>query len=556
MNSGPHHGHYVSIIKTLGKWLVFDDDNVYEIGEGDIAKYFGESNSGSAYVLYYQAADIDLSSLGLRSSRPESVSNMTPPRPVSPIQTQPAVPPGLSEPDDSSSNSSDSPPPATPASSSPPNPIIQKTPAYELPKLITPILPDSRATVEEADNSVPITPTSRPKNPFLGALRRHPSTSGTPPVERPGTSSTNDSTSATDHAKPPFIERKPLPSASAPSLVHDPTPVELPPPLPIRLTPSLGTSNNKEERNPKEVEKGTWFGKRKSIRLSGKLLRTDEAPLPSSPAVHKADDEQHGHQHWYKPNVRWGEKLRPPSTGEIPSGFIPEETTSPRPKSSAGPAKSRVILPRSVPGTNPDKRLSTQHPQGLTPTSLPTSSPTPLQRPSTSTSSVNEPRLDNGPTRKTSLMQLSGDHKPQYKRESKPSIPALPRGMTLPVKMPSGYDMNRDLPAPPPPAPASHNRQTSNGYHMHMSEPESLLDKGMSRSPGDYALREDLDEARPLPPGSLSLSMGANNSSSSAGSTGSNPMKRATRKLSLTAPMLGFGKKDKDKNRYKERDGH
>jgi ubiquitin carboxyl-terminal hydrolase 9/13 len=50
----------------MGSWLVFDDDNVYPIPEADIPKYFGESNSGSAYILYYQAADIDLSALGLR----------------------------------------------------------------------------------------------------------------------------------------------------------------------------------------------------------------------------------------------------------------------------------------------------------------------------------------------------------------------------------------------------------------------------------------------------------------------------------------------------------
>ncbi|KAJ6550839.1 hypothetical protein DFH09DRAFT_925668, partial [Mycena vulgaris] len=54
IGNGPHHGHYISIIKTMGTWLVFDDENVYPITEADIPKYFGQSNSGSAYVLYYQ----------------------------------------------------------------------------------------------------------------------------------------------------------------------------------------------------------------------------------------------------------------------------------------------------------------------------------------------------------------------------------------------------------------------------------------------------------------------------------------------------------------------
>jgi hypothetical protein len=65
-NSGPHHGHYVSLIKTLGTWLLFDDDTVSLVAEHDIPRYFGDSPAGSAYVLYYQAADIDLPALGLR----------------------------------------------------------------------------------------------------------------------------------------------------------------------------------------------------------------------------------------------------------------------------------------------------------------------------------------------------------------------------------------------------------------------------------------------------------------------------------------------------------
>ncbi|KAJ3861914.1 hypothetical protein EV359DRAFT_15055, partial [Lentinula novae-zelandiae] len=54
LGNGPHHGHYISIIKTLGTWFVFDDDNVYPIPEKDIPKYYGDSNAGSAYVLYYE----------------------------------------------------------------------------------------------------------------------------------------------------------------------------------------------------------------------------------------------------------------------------------------------------------------------------------------------------------------------------------------------------------------------------------------------------------------------------------------------------------------------
>lgn len=63
--SGPHHGHYIAIIKAHGTWLLFDDDNVEPIREVDIPKYFGESPGGEGYVLFYQAVDLDLASLGI-----------------------------------------------------------------------------------------------------------------------------------------------------------------------------------------------------------------------------------------------------------------------------------------------------------------------------------------------------------------------------------------------------------------------------------------------------------------------------------------------------------
>jgi ubiquitin carboxyl-terminal hydrolase 9/13 len=43
---------------------------VYSIPEQDISKYFGDSNAGAAYLLYYQAADIDRAALGLHMPSP------------------------------------------------------------------------------------------------------------------------------------------------------------------------------------------------------------------------------------------------------------------------------------------------------------------------------------------------------------------------------------------------------------------------------------------------------------------------------------------------------
>ncbi|OAD06163.1 hypothetical protein MUCCIDRAFT_120070, partial [Mucor lusitanicus CBS 277.49] len=58
IGSGPHHGHYVAIVKSNGQWMLFDDDVVTQIQEEDIQKYFSDlPGSGSGYVLFYQAVD-------------------------------------------------------------------------------------------------------------------------------------------------------------------------------------------------------------------------------------------------------------------------------------------------------------------------------------------------------------------------------------------------------------------------------------------------------------------------------------------------------------------
>ncbi|KAF9544693.1 hypothetical protein EC957_011800 [Mortierella hygrophila] len=64
IGSGPHHGHYVAVVKHEDKWLIFDDETVETIDETDIHKYFGDSAQlGSGYVLFYQARDLDMSTI-------------------------------------------------------------------------------------------------------------------------------------------------------------------------------------------------------------------------------------------------------------------------------------------------------------------------------------------------------------------------------------------------------------------------------------------------------------------------------------------------------------
>ncbi|KAG1473166.1 hypothetical protein G6F56_001110 [Rhizopus delemar] len=68
IGSGPHHGHYVAIVKSNGQWMLFDDDVVTQIQEEDIQKYFSDlPGSGSGYVLFYQAIDLDMNAINIPS---------------------------------------------------------------------------------------------------------------------------------------------------------------------------------------------------------------------------------------------------------------------------------------------------------------------------------------------------------------------------------------------------------------------------------------------------------------------------------------------------------
>lgn len=64
IGAGLHHGHYVAIVRSGDKWLLFDDDTVSTVEESDIQKYYGDTPGyGSGYVLFYQAVDLDTESL-------------------------------------------------------------------------------------------------------------------------------------------------------------------------------------------------------------------------------------------------------------------------------------------------------------------------------------------------------------------------------------------------------------------------------------------------------------------------------------------------------------
>ncbi|KAJ7610881.1 hypothetical protein FB45DRAFT_327113 [Roridomyces roridus] len=545
IGNGPHHGHYISIIKTMGSWLVFDDENVYPITEADIPKYFGESNSGSAYVLYYQAADIDLPALGLRPPPvtipppvPVEVSSHLEPSPLlSPIMNPP-LPPGLVE-DPDLSDTSDPPVPVTP-----PSP------------------PDSRPAIDisipaHVEDVAPVSSPSKPKNLFH--IRRTPSTSARPPSSsaRPSTSGAAEGrrsapdrslqSNGASHTSPSDDDAKPL----IPPAV---------PPLP---------ASDKDKRHEPGRKSSKWFGKRKSFR-SDKGSLVDE--IPPSPVLSSRAAEtmsQASSSTWLLTSKHASDKKsRRPSEPGLANGSktISAAATRPKPTGGAlntkgdhengmngydspspGSASSSFV---SVGGSTsvshaahsvvefPPPRTSSLAPPPLPPPPLP-GPPSPL--------------LTKIPFHKKSLSSLPSP-KDKTKSRALPVVDPGPRPATAgassggapdaspPRPLPPLPPLLKELAGQPPPVPFIH---VPNGEVPH--------------TPVDTLASETLtmtDEPDPMPPPpaspvALSSLAGTNHSgtstTSSSGSGGILNHKRASRKMSLTSPLagLGFGKKDK-----------
>ncbi|KAF7303112.1 cysteinease [Mycena kentingensis (nom. inval.)] len=563
IGNGPHHGHYISIIKTMGSWLVFDDDTVSSITEADIPKYFGESNSGAAYVLYYQAVDIDLPALGLRPpvSPTAHVTELEPVMviaPGSPAPANPPLPPGLVEEPDTS-DTSDSVVPVTP-------------PTPSEPRLHIDVVASSLAEEHQAiQHSI-----GKKGSNFFG-MRRTPSTSarangsdGRHSFQSNGAAST---LTLDDDSKPLLP-----PAALAPPV----------PPLPQSIAASNGKDKEKEKAKKEEKEKKGWFGKRRSLKGLDKRRSglVEEAP-PASPVLSSRTPETVSQTSsgstWFLSSGPSQEKRRPSESAVLDALSTSEKTVSPaktRPKSTggglvvrseredrvngydshSGSASSSFVSVGASTGPQlvefPPARVSSlsHAPQPPPPPpELPT--PAPLTLPTKkSLTNLSSPKKSKGPP--TAV--------PQPRPSTANAVTDSASHPVLSRPLPPVPSLRDPLPPPPPPIPPLPFDGVISS-RISFDKSKLRLD-GIANGRGEY---EDESRAELPVPTSPTLSatgspigldtLAAGNHSASSNGSGSavsgsstSSPRRPVRKLSLSAPFLGLGgkkKEEKDKEK-------
>lgn len=199
--SGPTHGHYVTVVKSEdGSWVMCDDENIEPISEDDLANYFGDSITGAGYVLFYQAADLDLRSLGLKKI-PEP--KIRPEMPKELVKEAKKVLEPQSTPADSPAMAAA---PIVPAAAAVP---VAVTPPVSSPKkspVPMPSAPMPAAPVSPAAAASSLPAASNPSNPSTPSL---PSSSGTP-----NGSMRKDSTTASTLLSSAFMDNHPRREAS------------------------------------------------------------------------------------------------------------------------------------------------------------------------------------------------------------------------------------------------------------------------------------------------------------------------------------------------------
>jgi len=504
LSSGPHHGHYVTIIKAEGVWKLFDDDAVETIKESDIPKYFGDSNCGSAYVLYYQAVDINLPSVGLRLPTPPPATNPVPVPASAPVASDdgqpPILPPGLTSEHDSS-DLAESSGPTTPAPSNPTySPKINNSPTHSKLNLSPHDFPPPPP--------IPQQPSQKAQGGLFHSLRHVPSvkiknnTGDKKPLLEAVPMSTNSSASGS------------LPSpanASSPQLVNKQEATSsIPESPPVEPSPTSPKSNG--------FGKDKWY-KRKAAKSKDK----EKAALLKAPSDRRSGTAP-GKQ---------SESLAPPSPAST-VGSLSQRSSSPSHPQSDAEGKGEVTAPPrslarrpSTPGPGPPNRGSFSTPSfaddvpAVPPLPhLSTSPNVQAHRTSRPLPQTRPPVPFDPPRRATVVGETTGRKTTESHRHSKPN-----------------GDANH------------HSKPRPNSLHGDMlatnSSTSSELLTPTLGAPLDVSA---LPNADPPSSGVTASSPPLSAMSAASGQAGLN-WKKATRKLSLTGTMLGFAKKEKHRDR-------
>ncbi|EPS99325.1 hypothetical protein FOMPIDRAFT_1037053 [Fomitopsis schrenkii] len=535
IGNGPHHGHYVTIIKARGTWLLFDDDSVDVIKESDIPRYYGESTNGSAYVLYYQAVDVDMAALGLKSAEPApSPTDMASAPAAKPANSlamsaagsseidlsSPPLPPGLTE-DSSERSQSSSPLPVTPASQPIPLAAGQsqstKGSGGSIPPLTIPSQPQS-----VSGPSTPVQSTSQgsSSSSAIGGLfstLRHSRSDRAADIRK--------SWLNVDAAQVPPVPLVPSPvapprrPATAASTASTAEGYESPsepgsPALPYNGSAN-GSSGTSIGKNPEK--KVGWF-KRKSSRLEVSFSGAG----PSAPEASS---------HRRSQTVKEGGSSRrlsasaSASVSASPSGSAPGSSIIP-------PAFAMTPLPPPAIPSSPVFPRAPDHKKS-TPELLKTKNSRTLssalgklpRRPSTAGATVG--------SSSSTFARPTSPHAPPL-----PPLPASPHA-TQPERREDTGTLQRAFPSETMQVPSSPRPDRTSGSHPHSS--------GVPRRPSTANGSHSHSHA---PAMGVAMSTSTSSTTSYGSPVESSTLKkRATRKLSFTAPMLGFGRKDKERHK-------
>ncbi|KAL5494820.1 hypothetical protein ACEPAI_282 [Sanghuangporus weigelae] len=489
IGNGPHHGHYVAIVKSGASWLVFDDDSVDSIKESDISKYFGDSNSGSAYVLYYQALDLDLPSFGLKAEEPVAAESAAR---ASPTQA-PLLPPGLTHEGDSDASEFAPTTPASPVLHSVPTVVPASPPALNV-IIPSPEAPPSvPAEVSTPTVSPPVVSPSAKSSGFL-SLRHSPSKPSISSGSRRNTLDTNC---------PPV---PPLPSSVAP-----------PPQLTTEPSEASTSTTSPIPNGKSKTTMGKasgWITRKFSARAEDK--RSSECvrrPATSHgvPGLHASQD--------HHDRVSFTSSS---SSSRVP--LIPDLTPISQP--SAAPAENTSSLPAVSPSSN---SLSQDKPASefIVPSYMQNGSAIPAPTSTTNT-------LRNHNTQQQH--QLNHHHHNFHLTGHKKSQPVL--SMT-----PPSPETRKPPDARPPKRPSTAGASPTKGSFARIDESTPTV----PHLPDE--LRSPIPRSRSVAVSGEELERRRFSTTQSPTLPGSNstPLKRASRKLSFTSGMLSFVRKDKDK---------